>query len=113
MLTQDEVVLATLLSAALEGALWGAAIGAGLAWVRQTSQPLWLALALVALFSGVVLLLADLLGGAFAWEGRRASLLTIFLTGAVTPLTILFGSRIAASGLPGSNRSEQQPSAVS
>ena len=99
MLTQNEVLFAGLLSAAFEGALWGAAVGAGLAWVRQTKQPAWLALALVALLSGAVLLVADLLGGAFSWEGQRASLPTVFLTGALTPLAILLGSELLQNSI--------------
>jgi hypothetical protein len=81
---------------ALEGVVWGTAAGLGALWAITSPRPAWQTLPSVALLCGLVLALADPVGGAF---GRPGALWQVFAAGAVFPLFV-----VAAAWLGGGSR---------
>jgi hypothetical protein len=71
--------------AALEGAIWGAAAGLGVAWSMTAGRPAWQTLSIVVLLCGLVLALLEPFGGAF---GRPEQAWRVFAAGAVFPLLV-------------------------
>ena len=79
----------TILRILFEGSLWGAAIGLGLTWGLETKRPVGLAIVATSLAAGIVLMGADMLGGALDYRGQATPPARVFLGGAVAPLVFL------------------------
>lgn len=90
--------------AALEGGIWGLAVGSGAAWVvMNTSRGVWLKVLVVSALCGLILLGIESFGGKLIPDEWKApSWWLIFLAGALTPLFFLaaamFGRPLSKDG---------------
>jgi energy-coupling factor transporter ATP-binding protein EcfA2 len=84
-----------------EGALWGAGIGLGFAWLKQTGRPLWLTLPPLVVVWALLLLLANQFGHALSYLDQEPPAAVIALAGGIVPLAIYLAAKLAPNVLAG------------
>jgi len=82
--------------ALLEGAIWGAAVGAGAIWIMQSTRQTWWKVLAVSVLSGLVLACLDVFIKAL---GVEASFLNLWLSGTLLPLFVLGSALLSKSTL--------------
>jgi conflict system STAND superfamily ATPase len=80
----------------VEGAIWGAAAGAGAIWIMQSNRHTWVKVLAVSLLSGLVLASTDLLIRALRVD---ALFVNIWLSGTLLPLFVLGSALLSKSSL--------------
>jgi hypothetical protein len=85
-----------ILLAAVQGGLWGAGIGLGRAWLHWNGRPTWQSLIVLAAGWSLLLLLLNLAGPIFSFDGRPAPAAGVTLAGAAVPLFMFGGAGLAA-----------------
>lgn len=90
----DETFLAIIPWAILEGGLWGAVAGTGIAWVLKSQRPYWITIPACMLVSGLILILADSTLGVLSQRFTDDSFVSIGLAGTVLPGFILAAAMI-------------------
>jgi hypothetical protein len=90
----SETFLKILPKAILEGGLWGAAAGVGIAWTLKSQRPYWITIPAGILISGLVLAIADSTLGVLAADVIHDSFVLTGLAGAVFPGFILAAAMI-------------------
>jgi hypothetical protein len=85
-------------SAALEGAVWGLAAGAGTVWILISARQTWIKFLSASVLCGLALLLAELF---FKGLDLNAPLYTVFISGMVMPLFLIGSALLGKPNLKG------------
>jgi hypothetical protein len=103
----DEIFIAKLPRAILEGGLWGAAAGIGTAWTLKSQRPYWITIPTCILISGVTLMATNSILGVLTNNVITESAVLIAIAGAALPGFIL-GTAMLGRHKPRESRDQHE-----